>query len=211
MTFLAVVWFLQLSLRLLSHFKAFLESLYYESYCQLILQPEVEQQARIWMTNQNIKVQSSIYPTKLVTNPQKFLSCSSFRDVPQVGLALVQRKINLKINVVTSNSGESWVAELQKIVCALFLSMHHDPFQPYRQKSLSTIKGKFGTNCIRDERRAGTFHCSLISLCQRETNTFQRHIIIYRWEEGWVPKLLGREYHIVFKGTEGRSVASNRF
>ena len=42
MTFLAVVWFLQLSLRLLSHFKAFLESLYYESYCQLILQPEVE-------------------------------------------------------------------------------------------------------------------------------------------------------------------------
>ena len=42
MTFLAVMWFLQLSLRLLSHFKAFLESLYYESYCQLILQPEVE-------------------------------------------------------------------------------------------------------------------------------------------------------------------------
>ena len=42
MTFLAVMWFLQLSLGLLSHFKAFLESLYYESYCQLILQPEVE-------------------------------------------------------------------------------------------------------------------------------------------------------------------------
>ena len=36
MTYLAVVWFLQLSLRLLRHFKGFLESFYHESYCQLI-------------------------------------------------------------------------------------------------------------------------------------------------------------------------------
>ena len=36
MTYPAVVWFLQLSLRLLSHFKGFIENFYHEFYCQLI-------------------------------------------------------------------------------------------------------------------------------------------------------------------------------
>ena len=74
MTYPAVVWFLQLSLRLLSHFKGFIENFYHEFYCQLSSDPDDQSN------------QSSIYSTKLVPNPQKFLSRSSFRDESREGL-----------------------------------------------------------------------------------------------------------------------------